>query len=517
MKLRLVPTTLVAAASCLVLSAPATPAAPRPAAHGTSASAATGTSAATGIDGADGAGGDRSGDWVAAWTTSPQGVYPYGYTVGQPGTPGEVLQGFEQPLLTQALPERQAQDQTLRMIVHPGIGGETWRVKLSNRFGTRPVTFARASAALQESGARLVPGTSQPLTFAGQASVTLQPGEEVRSDPLRAHLSDADAQRSNVAISLHVTGASGPMTWHAASFTTSYLTDPGAGDHTGAVGDDAFAHPTTSWFFVSGLEVQRRDAATVVALGDSITDGFFSTVNGDDRWPDLLQRRLLDTRAGSGGGGWGGGGWSRGGSGRDSGEEVISVVNQGIGGNMVTRVGRLPGGCQPCDGPSAADRLEQDVLSQPGVRAVIWLEGINDLGGGGAATAEQVIAGMREVAARLDERGIALIGATLTPSGGSAVGPDYGSARTDAERREINDFIRSSDVFDAVADFAAATEDPADPSRLLPAYDTNTSVGGAGDGLHPNRAGFQAMAATIDLQRLRDLVEDAAAAQREAA
>ncbi|NAZ87147.1 GDSL-type esterase/lipase family protein, partial [Kineococcus indalonis] len=197
--------------------------------------------------------------------------------------------------------------------------------------------------------------------------------------------------------------------------------------------------------------------------------------------------------------------------------EVISVVNQGIGGNTVTRIGRPPGGCEPCDGPSAADRLEQDVVSQPGVRAVIWLEGINDLGGGGAATAEQVIAGMREVAARLDERGIALIGATLTPSGGSTVDPDYGSARTDAERREINDFIRSSDVFDAVADFAAATEDPADPSRLLPAYDTNTSVGGPGDGLHPNRAGFQAMAATIDLEQLRDLVRDAAAAQREAA
>ncbi|NAZ87865.1 hypothetical protein GTR00_17440, partial [Kineococcus sp. T90] len=318
MRLRLVPTTLVAAASCLVLSAPAAPAAPRLAAGSTTPASPT-ASGADGRAGADSTSAGRAGDWVPAWTTSPQGVYPYGYTVGQPGTPGEVLPGFEQPLLSRALPERQAQDQTLRMIVHPGIGGDTWRVKLSNRFGTRPVTFARASAALQESGARLVPGTSQDLTFAGQASVTVQPGEEVRSDPLRAHLSDADAQRSNVAISLHVAGASGPMTWHAASFTTSYLTGPGAGDHTGAVGDDAFAHPTTSWFFVSGLEVQRRDAATVVALGDSITDGFFSTINGDDRWPDLLQRRLLDTRTTSGGGwgggrgswggGWGAGGW----------------------------------------------------------------------------------------------------------------------------------------------------------------------------------------------------------------
>jgi lysophospholipase L1-like esterase len=281
------------------------------------------------------------------------------------------------------------------------------------------------------------------------------------------------------------------MTWHAASFTTSYVTDPGAGDHTGDTTDEAFPHSTTSWFFLTGLEVQREDAGTVVALGDSITDGFFSTINGNDRWPDVLQRRLLaedDDGSGDGDG------------------DVVSVVNQGIAGNMVTRVGRLAGGCTPCDGPPAIDRLDEDVLSQPGLRAVVLLEGINDIGGGGA-TAEEVIAGMEEIVDRVHDQGIPVIGATLTPSGGAEEGlANYGTAETDAQRRAVNDFIRTSGRFDAVVDFAAATEDPADPSRLLPAYDTNTSVGGPGDHLHPNRAGFLAMGYAFDLEELRELV-----------
>jgi lysophospholipase L1-like esterase len=475
MRVRHATTAAIAAVGCLVLAAPAlavTPVQERP---GTQQD-------------------DGSTPWVGAWTTSPQGVYPLGYAVAQPGPIGEVTPGSEQPLLEYAFPDEQAQDQTMRMVVHPGIGGEVWRVKLSNRFGTQPVTFGRATAALQQSGATVVPGTDEQLTFGGRRSVTLQPGEEVRSDPVDIELSDADAQRSNVAVSLHVRGVSGPMTWHAASFTTSYVTDPGAGDHTRDVTDEAFPHSTTSWFFLTGLEVQREDAGTVVAFGDSITDGFFSTINGNDRWPDVLQRRLLAEDDG----------------------DVVSVVNQAIAGNMVTRVGRLPGGCEPCDGPPAIDRLDEDVLGQPGLRAVVLLEGINDLGGGGA-TAEEVIAGMEEIVDRVHDQGIPIIGATLTPSGGAEAGlANYGTAETDAERRAVNDFIRTSGQFDAVVDFAAATEDPADPSRLLPAYDTNTSVGGPGDHLHPNRAGFLAMGSAFDLEELERLVDSAAAEFEEA-
>jgi lysophospholipase L1-like esterase len=425
---------------------------------------------------------DRGGDsrWVAAWTTSPQGRYPFGYEVGQPGPIGPVAPGLEQPLLVYAFPDRQARNQTLRMIVHPSIGGNLWRVKLTNRFGTRPVTFGRAVVALHASGAgaTLVPGTKRALTFGGRRSVTVPAGKEVRSDPVRLRIADKDAQRTSLAVSLYIPETSGPMTWHAGSFTTSYITNPNAGDHTADVGERAFLHPTTSWFFVNGLEVQRRHAATVVAFGDSITDGFFSTINGNDRWPDVLQRRLL----------------------RDD-RPVISVVNQGIAGNMITRVGRIPGGCTPCDGPPAVDRLDQDVLSQPGLRVVILFMGINDLGGGNA-TAAQVIQGMRELIGRVHARGITIIGATLTPARGTAFGL-YGTPETDARRRAVNDFVRNSGLFDGVADFAAVTEDPADPSRLLPAYDTNTSVGGPGDHLHPNRAGFLAMGHAVDRAQLK--------------
>lgn len=470
MRVRSLTTAVLAAAGCVVLAVPALAETPQPA-----------PPAATQED----AGAEP---WVAAWTAAPQGAYPYGYAVGQPGPLGEVVPGVEQPFLEYPFPDEQAQDQTLRMVVRPGIGGDEWRVELSNRFGTQPVTFGRASVALQQSGASVVPGTEQQLTFDGEQSVTLQPGEEVRSDAVPLELTDAEAQRSDVVVSLYVEGASGPMTWHAASFTTSYATDPGAGDHTGDVTEEAFPHATTSWFFLTGLEVQRADAGTVVAFGDSITDGFFSTINGNDRWPDVLQRRLL----------------------AEGGDEVVAVVNQGIAGNMVTPAGRLPGGCAPCDGPPAVDRLDEDVLAQPGLRAVVLLEGINDIGGGGA-TAEQVIAGMREIADRVHAAGIPIIGATLTPSGGAEDGlANYGTAETDEQRRAVNEFIRTSGVFDAVVDFAAATEDPADPSRLLPAYDTNTSVGGPGDRLHPNRAGFLAMGAAFDLEELRALVASAA-------
>ena len=419
--------------------------------------------------------------WASAWTASPQAAYPAGYVVAQPGIPGRAGPGLTAPLLTFAFPERQARDQTLRMIVSPSVGGRVWRVRLTNRFGRRPVTFGRVVVAVHRSGGALVPGTTRELRFSGRPFVTIRPGGALRSDPVRLRI--AGASRPNVAISLHVRGASGPMTWHAASFTSSFVSPPGSGDHAADLGEHAFPHATTSWFFLSGLEVRRPRVATVVALGDSITDGFFSSINGNDRWPDILQRRL-DRRS----------------LGRGGRAPLISVVNQGIAGNMVTRVGRLRGGCTPCDGPPAVDRLNRDVLEQPNVRAVILLEGINDLGGGGAS-AQRVINGMRSIVRRVHRRGVRIIGATITPSAGTEFGR-YGTRTTDAKRRAINRFIRTSGVFDGVADFARVTEDPNRPGRLRREFDTNTSVGGPGDHLHPNRAGFLAMARTVDLRQL---------------
>ncbi len=415
--------------------------------------------------------------WVDGWTGSAQGVYPVGYPVGQPGPIGPAGPGNTALLLTAAFPDNQAHNQTLRMIVQPSIEGTSWRVRLTNEFGTRPVTFGRAYVGLQRIGGNVVPGTNRVLTFSGRRSVTVPAGRTTLSDPVSVKVTDAQAQ--NLAVSVYVAGDSGPMTWHAAAFTTSYLSDPDAGDRTADVADTAFPHSTTSWFFVSEVQVQRRDAATVVAFGDSITDGFFSTLNGRDRWPDVLQRRLDERRPA---------------------HRAVSVVTAAIGGNMVTRIGRLPGGCTPCDGPPALDRLDRDVLTRTGVRVVILLEGINDLGGGGA-TAEQVIAGYQEIIRRVHARGIKIIGATLTPSAGTAFGL-YGTPETDAKRRTINNFIRTSGMFDGVADFSAVTEDPANPGHLLPAYDTNSSVGGPGDHLHPNRAGFLAMGEAVDVSQV---------------
>jgi len=421
-------------------------------------------------------------NWVDAWSTGEQAAYPTGYLVGQPGINGPIGPNATGALLTFAFPQNVAQNQTLRMIVHPSIGGRVWRLRLTNLFGTKLVTFGDVRLAVQASGATIVPGTSRILTFSGRRSVSVPASRDVLSDPVQLPLPTRPT--TNLAVSMYVRGTSGPMTWHAASFETSYVSNPGTGDHTGDPFDAAFPNSTTSWFFISALEVQRPDAATVIAFGDSITDGFFSTINGNDRWPDQLQRRLnkLESRGGP----------------------ELSVVNQGIAGNMITPIGRLPGGCTPCDGPPALDRLDRDIFSQPNVRVVVFLEGINDLGGGGA-TAEQVIAGLQEVVARVHAHGIKIICATLTPSAGTNVDglANYGTPETNARRVAVNNFIRTSGTCDEVADFSAVTEDPSNPGHLLPPFDLNSSVGGPGDNLHPDRAGLLAMANAINVRQLQ--------------
>lgn len=417
----------------------------------------------------------RAEKFVATWSTSPQGPYPVGFSVGQPGPIGPAGPGNTAPLLVFAFPDNQAHDQTLREIVHLSLGGNVFRFRLSNVFGSNPVTFGDVRVGVQALGARIVPGTNRQLTFGGRNFVTVPAGQEVFSDPLHMKFSDSEARDRNLAISLFVRGASGPMTWHAAAFTTSFISNPRAGDRTADISESDFPNSTTSWFFMDGVEVQREHTSVVVAFGDSITDGFFSTLNEDDRWPDDLARRLQARE----------------------GDSAFSVINEAIGGNTVTRLPRVGGGCTPCDGPPAVDRLDRDVLDQAGVRFVVWLEGINDLGGSNA-TADQVIAGMRDVIQRVHARGIKIIGATLTPSEGTAFGL-YGTPETDAKRRQINDFIRHGGAFDAVVDFDAVTDDPNNPGHFLPQFDTESTVGGPGDHLHPNRAGFQAMAGAFDL------------------
>ena len=415
--------------------------------------------------------------WAASWATSIQSAY-----VALAVPQGTAVSAYNpQPDLSFALPNATtegATDQTFRLIIKPDLWGDTFRIRLSNVFGTKPVTFGAATIGLQEYQANIVRGTNTRVTFNGSPSVQVPAGGEVFSDAVNLEFAERLGRRAlegrNLALSIAVSGASGPASYHDTAFATSYISPPGSGDVTLDENDTSFPFTTTSFFFVSELDVLAPlNTTVVVAYGDSITDGTFSTLNGNDRWSDVMSR-ILHNRLGN----------------------RVSVVNAGIGGNTVS--GDLAG-------QSAVDRLDRDVISMSGVNLVVWLEGINDLGSL-LTTPEPVIAGYREVVRRLHLGGIAVVGATITPGyvpGGqvpansplaaAAVGAaaSYGSAQTDAYRQQLNAFILTSGLFDATADFAAATTDPATGSlyaRFVP-----NSEGSAGDYLHPNRAGYQAM------------------------
>jgi lysophospholipase L1-like esterase len=291
--------------------------------------------------------------------------------------------------------------------------------------------------------------------------------------------SDPMLRGRKLAVSFHVVGESGPMTWHAKALQTSYLSAPDAGPHGGEEAEGAFPYSTTSWFFLDEVDMNLpAKADVIVAFGDSITDGTGTTINGDDRWPDILSRRLHAAY----------------------GDDFV-VVNQGIGGNQVigpteyTPAKPVPGG------PSALSRLDRDIVSLPGVSAVIWLEGINDFGAADA-TAESVIEGFTKGIAHLRQKlpGVRIFAATLTPALNSAF-TSHGRAEVDARRKALNAFLRTSKLFDGVFDFDKATVDPA-TGEVKPEFQPNSSVGGPGDKLHPNRAGYAAMGNAIDLQVL---------------
>jgi lysophospholipase L1-like esterase len=231
-----------------------------------------------------------------------------------------------------------------------------------------------------------------------------------------------------------------------------------------------YPYSTTSWFFLDAVDVLApSDTVVICAFGDSITDGEFSTINGNDRWPNAFSDRIHAVYG-----------------------DRVSVVNEGIGGNTVVNPAQI--------GPAAVDRLDRDVLSLSGLTAVIWLEGINDFGAENNS-ASAVIAGLTDGINRMHAQGIKVVGATITSSLGCTLLPNWGTALTDSKRRTTNDFIRHSGLYDSVADMDAATIEPA-TSQLQPEFVPDSSEGGPGDLLHPNRAGYQAMANTIDLNVL---------------
>jgi lysophospholipase L1-like esterase len=409
--------------------------------------------------------------WVASWTASMHGPYPSGNPSAQP-----VLDfAFESAQVG-------ANDQTMRLIIKPDLWGRVIRLHFANTFGSRPVTFDDVFVGLQGGAASIVLKTNQRVLFGGgKKELVLAAGASAWSDPVTlpfvTHPDDTLLMGRKLAVSLHIVGTTGPMTWHAKALTTSYLTPPRSGSHGAEVDDAAFPFTTTSWFFLDGLDVMApRETAVIACFGDSITDGTNSTLNGDDRWPDVLSRRL-HAKYGN----------------------RVSVVNAGIGGNRIVSPATYAIDAPIAGGPSALDRLDRDVLSLSGLSAIVWLEGINDLAQG--ATAEAVIAGMQEVVRRVRARGaITMIGATLTSSVGSTTA--HGTPDADARRKAINDFIRTSGTFAGVADFDAATRDD-QTGGLRAAFVPNSTIGGPGDHLHPNRAGYQAMANAIDLALLK--------------
>lgn len=345
--------------------------------------------------------------------------------------------------------------QTVRDVVHTSIAGSGLRIRLSNAFGSVPVTFGHAYVGVQNSGATLVAGSNRQVTFGGSGSVTIPVGAEVLSDPLP----DTFAAQTDLAVSLYAQGVSGTVTGHNAAHQTSYVSSPG--DHAAEESADAFSTTMTSWYWLDGVVVtapQTVDA--VAALGDSITDGTDSTTNANRRWTNVLARRLLQRAS----------------------PRQMSVVNEGIAGNMVTGDRK---------GISAQARLDRDVLAQPGVKTVILLEGINDINLGGSTgqgvSADAIIAADRQLIARAHAAGKCIVGGTLTPFEGS---DRYTQAR-EATRQKVNSFIRDSGEFDAVIDFDRATRDPTNPGRYLPGY-------ASPDNLHPNDAGHQAMGEAID-------------------
>jgi lysophospholipase L1-like esterase len=391
-----------------------------------------------------------------------------------------------QPCLDFAFPDAQrgACDQSFRLIVKPSVWGRRARIRLSNAFGTRDVRFGGIHLGMSADSACLMPGSNRQVTFRGAGTLCLAPGAWAWSDPVDLPGVDDPAhpllRTQRLAVSFAVEGDSGPMTWHAKAMGTSYLSPPGSGDRGAEEGESAFPFSTTSWFFLDALDMQvPADTRVVLAMGDSITDGSASTLNGFDRWPDVLARRLHAVHG-----------------------PRVAVLNAGIGGNRVTGPARHTATSPFAGGPSMQDRLERDVLSLSGITSVIWAEGTNDFSELGQASVADMRQALHDVVARLRAGlpGVRVIGATNHSVVGARLA-NHGSADQEAKRRQLNVFIRGSGLFDAVADFDEATFDEA-TGAMHPWFVPDSCVGGPGDGVHPNRAGYLAMAHAVPLDAL---------------
>jgi lysophospholipase L1-like esterase len=404
--------------------------------------------------------------WVTSWAAASQGPFPSGAASALPD------QNFAFPD-----PALGANDQSFRLIVRPSVWAGQTRLRFSNAFGNKPVTFDDVFVGLQLSAAEVTPGTNVPVRFAGKKSVTIAPGSDVWSDsvalPFVAPEKLATLAGRKLAVSFHVADSSGPMTWHAKGMQTSYASQPRGGSHGREDSEQAFPMSETAWFFLNAIDMRMpQNTPLVVCFGDSITDGSASTLNGDDRWPDVLQRRLA-SRYPNG----------------------VAVVDEGIGSNQITGPDVYDPKAPFGGGPSALQRIDRNVAALSGVKTVIWFEGINDLSHGQSAAT--VVAGFRAGVVHLRKAipGVRIVGATITPALGAK--GNSGTEDVNQRRKAINETIRSGGLFDGYSDFERAVKD-LQSDTLRPEFVPSSTIGGPGDKLHPNRAGYLAMASAID-------------------
>jgi lysophospholipase L1-like esterase len=354
-------------------------------------------------------------------------------------------------------------NQTIRMVVHLTAGGTDVRVRLSNIYGTTALPIGAVDVAEQQSGGNAVPGTHHTATFGGSTTTSVPAGAEAASDPIPMSVTPEE----NLLVSVYYPGGGGASSWHYLASDTTYYSASGnfASDDTTA----NYPASDNSWYYVDGVDVDSTTSTgTLVAFGDSITDGAYSTVGANERWPNFLAQRLE----------------------AQSGGPVYGVVDAGIGGNrLLTDTGDE-------FGTSALHRFQHDALGEPNVKAVILLEGINDIGtnigpNGGALTAQDLINGYQTLIAQAHAAGVKIYGGTILPYSGAG----YYTAAGETIRETVNNWILTSGAFDGTVDFASALANPSNSQQLNPAYDS-------GDHLHPNDAGYQAMANAINLAEI---------------
>lgn len=395
----------------------------------------------------------KAGHWVSAWSAAVHTPLPF------PGLP----------------PSPVFENQTVRMVVKPTIGGQHLRVRFSNAYGTAALKIGSAHVALSSKGAAISPESDRALTFGGRSSVSIPAGAPILSDPIDLNVPPF----TEVAVSVYIPEKTPSSSVHFWAQHDSYISE--AGDFTGK-SDIPKAETKTSWYFLADVEVWASDqTAATVTLGDSITDGVGAKQGEYSDWPDLLADRLA----------------------KAEGAISLSVVNEGIGGNRILHDGA---------GVSALSRFDRDVLAQPGVSNLIVLEGINDLGfphlkprlpdgtmlkdlpfTHEVVSAEDLIVGLQQIIERAHQHGIRVFGATLTPFEGA----DYYSDEGEAARQAVNQWIRTGHAFDGVFDFDAAVRDPNHPAQFREGYHS-------GDHLHPSAIGYKAMADAVDLAVLGD-------------